>query len=615
MRTIVVRITAPRKRGGGFPVELLVSETVEAPPTLRAREVIPRALEASAEILDSRGQVVSAARVQAIYTNHAAHASDLVAAGDFLHRLVFRGKVLKEWSASRKSASTSRGGPTRLMLDLGDDPQLEDLRALPWELLRDPATATYLALANPNPMVRGNAERNATPQVDWPLRVLVVFGAEPEDDAVNGDGIGANAELLALETLFAQSRREVEYELLMHPRPAAIVAACRDVEPHILHFIGHGESGATVADRRLRIFHPEDDAPPEYRDWPLLDIKANLSGFAPRFAFLNACRTADEARNGGEPLAVSSIADAFLQLGSLGVLAMQGDIPGDLAAAFSTTFYEKLIEGDPVDVAVLFARRDISMRRGNIATQPEWSFPVLRTRAAPEVVIPRRPAIVPGRIRVERFVARVPQRRKVRESLLKCPAPRADGSASPHLVLVSGATRVGKSHLAAWCAQLCEAMGLRAECVSFSENLVIDAIDALRCIRDGQLSPAGATTARARDWDLAEAAFNDFTRRLVARAHGVMDVYNLPTDAPVQDDNIRWVDFKNPDLESTLGDFRRALATAAEPKGLILVLDQIERLETTARTRIAARGAVRTYRARRGRGRARHRRGAERSAR
>jgi CHAT domain len=590
MRTVVIRIADSADRVG-YPVELLTAGTDDPKLVAHAAAVIPRSLSLE-KPLKPDGKLLTAKRARELYRTTAGESEDLENVGEFLYRLVARGKVGEEWQLLRDEV----GKDARTMLDIA--PALQELHALPWELMRADGTAVFLdravisrgeprQIGDLNLLVHVDSRRYSFPPDDWPLRVLIVFGADPGLAKGSGeDSIGANAELSALETLFSANRFEVEFDVLENPSRDDIVGACQEVVPHILHFIGHGVAGARSEDHRLQIYRNKAK---EYDSWRLRDLQNDLRNVALRFAFLNACRTGENAAAGSEVAPVASMSDAFLRLGALGVLAMQGDIPGDLAETFSCKFYEKILARQPVDRAVHEARWEISRLRENVTKRAEWSYPVLRTRVHPSLVLPRRPDCDFNPAMVQRFVGRLPQRRRVRDAVRNgtVALDPADGL-SKHFVVLVGQQEVGKSHLAKWCDQVWARGGLRTAYVEFREGEQVDVLGALRWIRDGR-NPAGADLPLRPlpGAPLPASAFRQFNWQLNHNLKGVSDVPPLPDrEKEILDEGTPLARAEGHEtlIEDTLEQFCRALEEAAKPNGLVLILDRLEGLEATTRT-------------------------------
>jgi hypothetical protein len=558
MRTVVIQVAEPAKKGGGLPVELLSAESDEGPLTLvpQSRSIIPASLACGEEVREPGADLLTASRAQALYDTELDGSALLPVVGEYLHRTLLRGKTSVAWSQILHLAPHT---PTRVLLDIASGPATSTFRKLPWELMYAPDTVTHPFLDRGVPFLRGRAvdprARNPAvhvsaqglqfPADDWPLRVLVVYGPDPNFAAGTGSaaGIGANQELRALETLFAASRFDVEFDVLEHPLPGQIVSACRTMLPHVLHFIGHGEAGGTPEQHRLLIYGDNRHGrnPPEYTPWLLQDIRNSLQRIPLRFAFLNACRTAASVAGGPSesPVPFGSVAEAFLFMGALGVLGMQGDIPGDLAAEFSRHFYSGLIANEPVDMAVAKARWEMSQLRAGVITQKSWSFPVLQTRVWPSLVLPRAPDGPCVMQPVERFAGRLLERRRVRDAACRRQQdPTSLPLESPHLIALVGDENAGKSHLAKWCLQVCARGGVRTAYVDFEQGKV-DVLDALRQIRDGRKPPGTGQLTSLPNWPLPAAAFRPFNWELNQRMRGATLVQPLPEGAAdIPDDGL-----------------------------------------------------------------------------
>jgi hypothetical protein len=605
MLTVVVRITEPAKKGGAFPVELLASDaegTLKAVPGGRAS--IPSNLTPDAEVKGPNGLALSVDTVRELYDEPQDVSDAFAAIGEFLFRLVARGKLAEAWAKLRDD----HGGGTRTILDIAPAPALRALHELPWELMYDPLAESHVfldvdhpcvrgeprALEEANPIVRAGARKYPFASDEWPLRVLVIFGADSDmAEGKHTQGIGASSELRHLETLFAASRFDVDFEVLEQPTRDEIVHACRTIQPHVFHFIGHGEGDADPKKHSLLIYR--GGAPqPTYEQWPLFDIRNDLQGIPLRFVFLNACRTSNGGggvRPPGPGAPFASIADAFFNLGALGVIGMQGDVPGDVAGDYSRAFYEAVIAGNEIDVAATKARRVVSQApgRANYIMRREWSFPVLRTRVMPSLVLPRRPTIAGAGTLVERFVSLVAQRRivcdTVRTRLVSKSGPPPAASPSSHLVAIVGDRDVGKSYLARWCAQAYARGGPRAVYVAFGENESVDVVDALRWIRDGQRPIRGLEPARRADWPLPAEPFRRFNWELNHRLKGLTIVPPLPDDMRAVQDKGDGLPAERPAegfFQSVFSQFRAALEAAAKPNGLLLVLDQVEQIQSAS---------------------------------
>ncbi|MEJ8811903.1 CHAT domain-containing protein [Variovorax ureilyticus] len=612
MRTLKISIAAPRKPGEDFPVTLWSCD--DDPPEVfvqvrGATSSIPAGL-APDEPVDDPGQpgtALTAARVIELHAAAAKGAGVQKEVGIYLRALLARGKLRTVWDDLREQ------GACRTLIDIAPDKPVEKasdrvmhaLQLLPWERLRTRDQA-FMFLEAGSPISRGIGVASLAPPTDWPLRVLVVNCAEPDKKGAAGGGIGADEEVSALERLFGcrEFRYNVEFDVLENPGPAEIVAAWKSIQPHILHFIGHGVGGADPDQHALLLYQPGPGAG-EYKfvPWRLNDIRAQFKSrddlVAPRLAFLNACRTSGRDP-GAEPAPMSSISDAFLRAGSLATIGMQGDVAGDLAAVFAREFYMGLMgPGDhPIDSAAQAARLAMSGHRptADVLIDPDWSYPVLSLRALPHQVLPKSPDVL-GELLAERFVARVAQRRRVHEAIRCSKAfTAAKPGAAPHMVVIVGDVRSGKSHLSSWSAQACQRAGFTVARVGFGEDEPVDWLDAMRWIRDGKRRTPSELPKRADSGRLPASAFRDFNWGLNHRQRGLTHFEPYTGKDDVQDLGVGLAeqsDIPETFFEDTAAQFRDALVKCATPNGLVLVLDQLEGLEPNTLSKWLPNGLLR----------------------
>ena len=594
MRSIRISLSAPKKAGQGFDVALAVADDVAAgmvgtfTAVKGAAATIATDLSLATPIADPErpGQPLTAERVLELMSRKEVPPE----VGRYVYALLARGTLRAKWQALREQ------GDARTVIAIAGDKALALLHRLPWERMQDDDD-DFLALQAGLPLLRWHEAASAPPAQDWPVRVLIANCAEPDAGQGAGNGsmqIAADAELRALERLFSSSelRYDVEYDVLEHPTPAQIVDACGEVRPHVLHFIGHGQGQGPPERHALSLWQPgsaAENREASYVDWKLADIRVQLRDRAPRLAFLNACRSSAGAT---EPATVANVSQAFLRAGTVATVGMQGDIAGDLAKVFAEAFYRALLGGGgggaagiDIDAAVAQARLVMARSRADasVMDDADWAFPVLTLRVLPHEVLPRSPKQRESAL-AERFVARLSQRRQAHAAIRCC--AKAQPEWSQHMVVIQGDKRSGKSHLANWAAQACKRAGMTVLLRRFAGQEKVDWLDALRWIRDDgrRLSGGAAAPPLPVTWPLSVEAFRDFNWGLNRRQQGLTTFEPVPA-GPVRDAGLGLSEC--PELpesfaQDTLPAFCDALAAAAPPAGLVLVLDQLEGLESTA---------------------------------
>ena len=284
--------------------------------------------------------------------------------GGVLFEAVFRDDVMLAWSRSQDVTRTAGEG-LRLRLRLSDAPQLA---GLPWELLYDRRTNSYVAQSDRTPLVRylevPHPPRPLT--VGGALHILVVLSA-PTDLP----DLDVEAEWRRVQEATSTKVRNgtVVIERLPAPTMAELAAWLGHEDVHILHFVGHGDydersqSGVVYfCDQygRSVAVGPDVLGPFLHDHDPL------------RLVLLNACRSArvDDT----DPF--SGMAQGLVQQDVTAVVAMQFPISDGAAVAFTSTFYGAVSDGIPLDQAATQARK------GLLISHPgEWATPVLFLRA------------------------------------------------------------------------------------------------------------------------------------------------------------------------------------------------------------------------------------------
>jgi hypothetical protein len=279
------------------------------------------------------------------------------AAMDFggpLYQAIFSGDLALAWQRSLDQVRAEQAGGLRLRLRLNDAPAIA---GLPWELLYDVRTNSFLAQSERTPVVRF-LDLPHVPRpiaVDGPLRVLAIISSPTDLEELD-----VEAEWRRLGEAL---KPRVETGLVVLDRlPSATLAELgpwlRAHQTHVIHFVGHGDY-----DDRLRegVVYFQDEHGAYLRDHDPL-----------RMVVLNACRSA--RADTVDPF--GGMAQGLVQQDATAVVAMQFPITDRAAVAFTGEFYGALVDGLPVDQAVSSARKALLARY-----RDEWSTPVLFMRS------------------------------------------------------------------------------------------------------------------------------------------------------------------------------------------------------------------------------------------
>jgi hypothetical protein len=256
------------------------------------------------------------------------------------------------------------GGTVRTLLDV----RATELRSVPWELLARADGAPPFQ-SDQQPWVRvTDAPWRPLDPLTVPVTVLVVVGERDSEDLL------VDEELAAIHAGLSGVPGRWSVELLQVPETKTrLEEVYREVQPDVLHVIGHGTSDdgeATLAMKGRESY------------WQLYpnDID-HLPGKEPRLVVLNACRT-QEASKGRD--ASWTFTDAFLRRKAAAVVAMQGDVPSEGAVEFSRVLYASLAEGQAVDVAAALGRRAIDALLREERDDRSWALPCLSVAADPD---------------------------------------------------------------------------------------------------------------------------------------------------------------------------------------------------------------------------------------
>jgi hypothetical protein len=321
--------------------------------------------------------------------------------------------------------------------------EADELRRVPWELLRTRPDERMVFADEQIPVVRGPVPFAPAPEgIPTPVHVLVVVG-DPADVRIDAqreiDAIYAGA--CALPACW-------QIDVLPGPSAADLRKAVAEIRPHVLHFIGHGvREGNRPA---LGVVAATG------AKWSLTaNFVVNALGRAqpPRLVVLNACRTAEGATAGDGPDAAWGVAEAFLGIRAGAVVTMQGDVAAGAAVAFSKSFYDSLVRGTSLSAAVAKARNDMAF--GDSPEPRDWTLPVLTARVDPANALTVVRAVEPAEAvrrepKVFDNVRWMVDRSTERRRLLRWLDGTGDDAAAG-VIGVMGGEEVGKSTIALAC--------------------------------------------------------------------------------------------------------------------------------------------------------------------
>ncbi len=295
--------------------------------------------------------------------------SDAETLGQKLREFLFPPKVLELYNLSRARIKAEKKEGLRVRLRI--DRNAPELSKIPWEYCFD--DKGFLALNNDTPLVRYIETAEIPEPITAPekVRILIVTAGpsdqKPLDAAVEEKWIND-----ALSDL--KQAGQVETKVLHHATRRGLRREIEIYDPHILHFIGHGEllksgEGALILENNAgKTSHVSAK-----------DLHMLLRNNDVKLVILNACQTAVP----GTGEAIMGIAPRLLWAGVPAAIAMQFKIPDATAVGFTRDLYNYLANGKPLDTAVTEARLGAYFDNDD---KIFWAIPVLFMRAPDGVI-------------------------------------------------------------------------------------------------------------------------------------------------------------------------------------------------------------------------------------
>lgn len=244
-----------------------------------------------------------------------------------------------------------------------------ELAALPWELMRDKRSDSFISLSVYSPIVRYIELQRATPPLATrkPLSILIVVSSPNDQQPLNVE-LETSQIRRALDDLIQKGA--VKITVMHDANLLALQRRLREDEFNVLHYIGHGHFGERAEEGYLVFENSEGRT--HYvsgrKLGPLLHDEDTL-----RLVVLNACSTSVSS----EARPFSGVATSLVQAGIPAVVAMQASITDMAALQFSQVFYESLADGCPLDTSVSDGRKAIEFSAGHTV---EWAIPQLFMR-------------------------------------------------------------------------------------------------------------------------------------------------------------------------------------------------------------------------------------------
>lgn len=260
-----------------------------------------------------------------------------------------------------------KGLRVRIHVSLDSSPELSQI---PWEYCE--GDRTYLALDETTPVVRYIATDRPPAPIAVPktVRILLVI-ASPSD--LTPLDVKAEVELVQQALAPLKTTGLVDVQVVFQTTRRKLFDNFNSFDPHILHFIGHGElndegEGALILENEAGKAESIDA-----KKMLVLLQNSNV-----KLVILNACETAASS----EGKAFMGIAPRLVWAGIPAVIAMQFAIPDRVAVTFTQDLYNALAQGKPLDMAMTAARKGAYF----VTDEIYWAIPVLFMRAPDGII-------------------------------------------------------------------------------------------------------------------------------------------------------------------------------------------------------------------------------------
>lgn len=267
---------------------------------------------------------------------------ELEAFGSLLHRILFPRPV---WSlVDATAAGLGAGEGLRLQLSFSSTAP-RHLAALPWEYLyvpQGPGTVQGTFLATDRRVLLSRHLAGVGGGTPTPLETLDVLVAVSQPDDL--PEVVPEPVLEALARFDGHPRLRVTV-MAEPPTPDALARELRRVRPAMFHFIGHGDYDEQTGVGTVALLDVDRTA--KMLTGRALSDLWHRAGVTPQVVLLESCHGATTDARG----TFAGTAGELVRAGSQCVVAMQYAVSPETAGAFTTSFYEALAEGMPVDEA------------------------------------------------------------------------------------------------------------------------------------------------------------------------------------------------------------------------------------------------------------------------
>ncbi|MEL6260320.1 MAG: CHAT domain-containing protein [Cyanobacteria bacterium J06626_6] len=296
----------------------------------------------------------------------------LVQLGQTLHNELFRGQLHDSWITAQGVAQNHQD-LLRLRIGIKDN----RLQQLPWEALhagtRPLATGTDVIFSR---YILDPRQEHSIPQVKpstigQVLRILMVI-ASPEDQErleLKQEVHHLQAELEPDEIGHDDSVVDVRLKILEQPGRAELTQELERGNYQVLHYAGHSNLGNAGGD--LYLVSRQTGLTERLSGEDLAGLLVN-NGI--KLAVFNSCR-GGYSSSSEEGWQERNLAQALVNRGMPGVIAMTERIPDHVAITFTELLYRNLKKGQSIDLSLNRTRQGLISAYGS--NQFYWALPTL----------------------------------------------------------------------------------------------------------------------------------------------------------------------------------------------------------------------------------------------
>jgi hypothetical protein len=269
--------------------------------------------------------------------------------GTYLYQILFTGDVHSLFSKTCDMIE-NRGSNSLLRVVLEFEDGSKDLITYPWEYIYYPGDKMGFFIGSKSTLILSRHVRRNMIRPDLmsdTIRLLVVTSSPRDLDRITWEPV-----VEAIQELKTDFPERLSIEHLEDPTPRSFRKKMETLQPHILHFIGHGSYNRDTSHGEIALVREdgEDKVAEWMEDSAFVDIFEDFppQKFPPQIVFLQACEGATtETVERFKGLALSLVYSKVAA-----VVAMQYKIENLASRIFAKKFYESLAKGNYIDQAV-----------------------------------------------------------------------------------------------------------------------------------------------------------------------------------------------------------------------------------------------------------------------